>query len=366
MACATFEELFRTYEDRPPKLLELMGKAYLHPLFHPLSQEMRSILVALLSRLPQYRLHATFKARADRCAAEVGVCRKTVTRAITRFIQEGWVARVEEGRTGAGRFGATAYAFTPALLSALGVTSTAKAQHIEPLAPIAEIQPKGPVPEDRVEEGTEVSHGFLYVDVHFKEDHQAISADLSPKPTDPKPDVTPSINPLPADVAILGVEYSVHPLAVYALMGQATAAGHRLADLVVIAKPYLDKIKATGYRAFRYIQSMFRKGKGYAKKAQSQRDVQEDQTRQQTVAAASKRYEGGVFEGRNGERVEVRGGAALYAWPDGKTSALSGSFALKAYEDIEMGYLRPVSIAKPTASPQHYLDGMMKLLRRTA
>ena len=346
-----FQDICSTvYGDRPPILLQAMGVAYAHPHLASMSVGTRSVLLSLIARLSRYKPWDTFRARVDLCAEEVGVSRKTVTRSLNRFIAAGWLYEDGGGRTPSGRFGAFGYRFSTDLLEMIGLSQAAFTNR-----------------------ATGVSHGFLYIDVHSKEDHlettcanaledqsqnqQPPSATTGPRlegttalqivtpaetdsdAANPQLEARTDINPLPTDVSDLNTLFLIHPLQVYRLMGLATKAGHRLADLLVIAKDYLTKISATGFRAIRYIESMLRKGTGYKKRSQEKTATAAEQRTKTQLERDEAEFSGRVFVSRRGGRVDVRKGFALVTTPDGKGASISGTGMLKVYDDIRLGIL---------------------------
>jgi predicted DNA-binding protein (UPF0251 family) len=310
MAIATFEDVCRAYENRPPLLREALARAYVHPEFRSLSRETLGVMLSLVARLSHFKPAMVFAARADRCAQEVGVSRKTFARAINRFIGAGWLTEAGGGRTPSGRFGAFRYRFTQDFLALLGLDEVR-----------------------RKPTRTTLSHGSLSIDVHLKEDHVPAATPTTP----------PAINPLPQDVQPLAAR-GVHPLLVYRLMGMATRAGYRLGDVVAVALPYLQKIGATGWRAYRYLESMLTKGVGYQGRAESLRDQEQRQRQQEKAASLMQTMQGSRWVTSDGVVVWVDGYVAYHAYPDGRVCTAAGEQAIaRVAEAIEARVLIPVS-----------------------
>lgn len=315
MAIAAFEDILATYENRPPAIKEAMARAYVHPAFYGLSAESKGVLLSLLARIPQWKPNSDFGARADRCSQEVGVSRKTFTRAIDRFIRAGWLVDEGGGRTLWGRFCAYRYRFTEALLGLLGL-----------------VKKKG----QALHEWSEVSHGLLDIRISIKEDHQERTAHECAE--NPKP---PVINPLPEDVLSLEKDFGVHPLMVYRLMGIVGAAGYRLGDMLRLATPYLKKLGLAGNRAYRYIESMLSKGSGYGRRALESRKTEEEVKRRVAVDKKALEHDGGSYISPKGTQILIERGVAFLTYSDGRTATIAGQGMESIYEDIEAGILAP-------------------------
>lgn len=319
-------ELMAIYDDRPPLLQKALLRAYVLPQIAALTKETRGVFLSLVARVALYKPLSTFLARADRCAAEVGVSRRTVTRATNRLIDLGLLLEDGGGRAPSGRFGAFGYRLPKDVATILGLVEDA-ANHQE----------------------TKLSHGSLYINFQLKEDQP--SQDSKQETASPPKSATKQPNPLPEDLVSLQQEFAVHPYQVYRLMGLATRAGYRLSDLLLVAKDYLKAAGAAGVRVVRYLEAMIRKGGRYEQRVDKKRKADKDEAALQALRIDRSTYDNKVFYSQRGSRVEVRSGIALVTTPEGQSYAISGQGMLTVYEDIKRGVLSPAENRSKRGEP---------------
>lgn len=355
VACAldqiAIEGYIHPYTNRPPTVLAMLKAVITSPTFRALPVGTFRVLLALVARVPRQAPGDPFIARASRCAIDAATSTKTVSRAIVRFVQEGWLEVTEErlpsGQYAAGSFKATGALFT--VLSGGIVVSPPPSRYAYLMEQELANNTSAPIPSDN-----DVSR-LSNVDLQIKEDQtrlshpqQAIESsvreDLFIKPKPQKQD--PHYTPLPPDVAPLGT-VGIHPLMAYRLMGMASSAGHRLGDLVTVAMPHLKRLALTGWRAYRYVLRMISKTKvGYAERAREAEETHVRKEQNTFLDDAAKRYEGQAFLASSGAVIWIEKGRARIVKSDGSVWGCAGVAMVELFQDIVAGVLRPMKTTK--------------------
>jgi hypothetical protein len=307
------------------------------------------VLLAIISRVPRQDPGVPFIARASRCAEDASISTKTVSRAILRFVNEGWLEAKGE-RLPSGQYAAGSYRVTGALLAVLDGGAMGSAQDARYADLITQELAAKTIQSLPLDNNVP---RLSNVDLQIKEDQTR----QSPPQQSIEPSVRedlfikdkaqknhPHFTPLPEDVAPLeGI--GIHPLMAYRLMGMATSAGHRLGDVVALALPHLSRLALTGWRAYRYLVRMISKKVAYAERAV---DVRENQVRKKEASFledAAQRYDGQRFVAPNGSNITIMKGRAEIVKKDGSIWGCAGRGMLELYEDIVAGVLRPLGKA---------------------
>ncbi len=285
MATPTVEEFLRAYDARPRAVRSALTVAATATLLRDIPATTFRVLLALLSRIDRKQPDAEFSACGLRCADEAGANRKTFSRAIERFETCGWIERAGGGRRPSGRFGAMRFRLTGDLLDLIAKAFTGNAAGTPPKTPPREAG---------------MSHGYLST-CNLSEDQKG-------------PRIERATNPVPDDLKPLE-RFGIEAPAIWKLVGLASKAGHRLANLVAIAVPYMERAQLAGKRAYCYLLTMTKRASDYASRAgarhaeaTSLRDKEEKNSRLQ---AGREAVAGRQYEGRDGAIFKVEPGNVL-------------------------------------------------------
>ena len=308
----TLDDILSPYRVYPAAIQQAILLAHTQPAFLALTRSSRKVLTALLTRASQFNGVQAMKARIDRLAEEAGVSEKTVQRSIATLASFGWLEIPDRKRSEYGLFCSRVYRFTAAMCDLVGLP--------HPDAPLKKNAGK-----------TEMSDGAVYVDLSFKEDLREISLQ--------KRKQNPEANPitLPAELKALEA-FGIKDTGVCKLRGLARQAGHRLEDIVQVARDFLRKGSITGGRAYRYILALIGRSSDYAARALQLKRLGVEHAQKVTVASVEQQCRGKVFRGSNGLIVRFLDSGSIVAERDGRDlGALVGSDRSKAYEKVAKG-----------------------------
>lgn len=180
-----------------------------------------------------------------------------------------------------------------------------------------------------------MSDGAIYKDLSLKEDLREISI----KNQGNKPVVLPeSVRHLPDETGISGT-------GICKLLGIANKEGHKLADVVAFAKPYLAKTEASAGRVYRYLLAMLLNPKkiDYTSKLAQMARQDEGITRAKSMKemAAQCRYKRYKHASVAGLTVRFYDGVAEVS-RDGMSETLAGVQLEVLYRDVAAGKLQEI------------------------
>jgi len=226
----TLDDVVRPYLHLPMTVQTAILRVQTHPVFRSITRSMLEVLKSLVSRASATNGLATIMANLEKVAVEVGVSYKTVQRSMRMFSKLGWVHPASEGRSEYGVYCSRRYRFSQELCNLVELPTAAQ-----------------PAPVKSGQE-TEMSDGPIY-DLTFKKDHQEIAH----KARKEKP------IQLPEPVKAMPEETGIQPSGICKLLGLARAAGYKLEHVYAVARPYLERGKASAGRAYRYLQTLIGK-----------------------------------------------------------------------------------------------------------
>lgn len=286
----TLDDIVSPYRSYPAAVQQAILLAHTHPAFLVLTKSSRKVLTALLTRASQFNGLSAIRARIDRLADEAGVSDKTVQRALATLASLGWLQVPERARSEFGLYCSRAYRFTEALCDLVALPRP------------------GVDREDRASR-TEMSDGAVYVDLSFKKDLREISV----KKRQENPDANPiTLPPTLQELVKLGVKDT----GVCRLRALARQAGHRLEDIVLVAKSFLLKGGITGGRAYRYVLALISRGSDYAARALQLTRLEEAQQQRVQEVNLEQQCRGKTFRGRNGLIVRFLDSGGIVAERD--------------------------------------------------
>jgi hypothetical protein len=318
MRAQTLDEVVSPYLHYPTAIQTALMRLESHPTFRLLPRSTIPVLKALITRASSTCGDLPFRAKVSNVAAEADVSDKTVQRVLRACEDLGWITCLGVCRKKFGEFAARWYRFSRAFCTLV-------------LLPIESQDP----PEPRTDEGrqSELSdRSILEIDLSFKKEIREISIKhRGDKPIE-----------LPDAVKHLPEQTGIKATGVCKLLGIAKKAGHQLADVYTIAKPYLERAGAMRSRAFSYLWAMLTNPKQVdyaARAAQLNRAAGNPELVTIARACRFKRY----VHPTKGLRFRIYDGMAEVTGRDGTMTTYTGPQMEGIYKGIAAGNLVEVA-----------------------
>lgn len=178
-----------------------------------------------------------------------------------------------------------------------------------------------------------MSDGAVYVDLSLKKDLREISQKNKGK------------TPITLPASLREIEaMGVKDTGICKLRGLAAQAGHKLEDIFLVAKKYLQQSEATGARVYRYLLKLILTESKYAERAEQIRRLEENRQKDEQLKAEGMAYRGKTFA-KNGAIVKVMadGESADIQFHDGRIDVIVKADMPRLYREISEGRLRELS-----------------------
>lgn len=232
--CPTAADLLRPYAKYPPAIQAAIFAVDTAPEFINLTRGQKAVLRAFLTRAGKDDGTAPILVNFEHAAAEAGISTKTIARAVALLIDAGWLVRAGEDRDQYGVFTYRKFAFTPAFCDLVRLPAGKARHHRTSMS--------RPVNKDRSSKEDQL-------EIRAKARGETLQIDL------------------PEELQALPAELGIRDTGIAALRGQASRAGHKLADIVACARERLRALQLRGNRAFRYLERMCGRHSDYAVRA---------------------------------------------------------------------------------------------------
>lgn len=312
MHAITLGEVLQPYLHLPGVIQTALLRVETHPTFRSVTRSALRVLKALVTRCSATNGTTMIRARLDTVALQAGVSTKTTQRAMRQFDAYGWIKAMTEGRSEYGVFCSKRYAFSDAFCALVHLPTKER-------------------PAETLAQETQMSDGGVYADLSLKKDQQEIS--IKNRGT------TPII--LPEEVRAMPGETGIKDSGICLLQSIAKAAGHKLADVYTIAKPYFAANNAKGNRAFCYLRSMLGKQVDYHAKVLQLTRVGDSKPAAANTDSMAGRCRFKKFVSKDGAIVRFFDGTAEVR-RDIRSAIVAGEQLATLYADVASGKLREV------------------------
>lgn len=329
----TYNDILSSYDEYPAPMRPYLVRAETHPdIRNKLTKSFMRVFIDILSRAPIADPLRPLKMRMDVVAEDLGISKKTVSRAVDLMREQGWVSYSSgfDGRNDHGRFCSSEFILSTELRQMLGLPTEVK-KTVDNLAES----------EDKSGENTTLSPGLyssnkiFLKEASFKEGPFLKKQEANPMITSPLQEDFPKKPNLPADLLDIVATLNISTTGICALMALAKKAKQRLQDIWNAKRDQIIRSGAKEGRAFRYLSFLIGTGEDFSFIGRS---AVKDKFKPGITSMWNKKY-----SGDNGVLVRIHGdGSGEVSDLTRKSSYISPRDMEHVYEAISSRKLRVI------------------------